>query len=216
MAKTIITVTSLKGGAGKTTSALHLAAYFQQTSKTLLVDADPNRSLREWVSRGSGMPFEVIGEASLAKEAGRFETIIIDTKGRPERDDLDDMITGSDLIVVPCPPDAQAVATLRMLFPQFRQLHATNYRVLLVNVPPLPQKDGEEYRALLDDLQVPVFKRSIRSMKAFKKASVQGCTVEQVRDDKRCALGWYDYEAVGQEIDQLLATRALSRPTNPS
>lgn len=209
MAKTILTVTSLKGGAGKTTTALHLAAFFQQTSQTLLVDADPNRSLREWVSRGAGMPFEVIGEASLAKEAGNFETIIIDTKGRPERDDLDDMITGSDLIVVPCPPDAQAVATLRLLFAQFRQLGATNYKVLLVNVPPAPQRDGEEYRALLADLGIPTFKRSIRSMKAFRKASVQGCTVDQVQDDKRRALGWYDYEAVGEEILAFLSTRTI-------
>ncbi len=208
MAKTILTVTSLKGGAGKTTTALHLAAFFQQTSKTLLVDADPNRSLREWVARGNGMTFDVIGEASLAKEAGNFETIIIDTKGRPERDDLDDMITGSDLIVVPCPPDAQAVATLRLLFAQFRQLNATNYRVLLVNVPPAPQKDGEEYRALLADLGIPTFKHAIRSMKAFKKASVQGCTVDHVQDDRRRALGWYDYEAIGEEIQAILSTKA--------
>lgn len=156
------------------------------------------------------MPFEVIGEASLAKEAGNFDTIIIDTKGRPERDDLDDMITGSDLIVVPCPPDAQAVATLRLLFAQFRQLGATNYKVLLVNVPPAPQKDGEEYRALLADLGIPTFKRAIRSMKAFKKASVQGCTVDQVQDDKRRALGWFDYEAVGEEIVSFLSTKTIN------
>lgn len=211
MSKRIITVTSLKGGAGKTTSALHLAAYYQQTSPTLLVDADPNRSLREWVARGPGLPFQVIGEASLAKEAGKFETIIIDTKGRPERDDLDDMIGGSDLIVVPCPPDAQAVATLRMLFAQFRQLGANNYRVLLVNVPPPPQRDGAEYRALLTDLQIPMFRRSIRSAKAFRKASMQGCTVDQVSDDRRSYVAWYDYEEVGREIDELLAAQNASR-----
>ena len=216
MAKRIITVTSLKGGAGKTTSALHLAAYFQQTSSTLLVDADPNRSLREWVARGPGLPFQVIGEASLAKEAGKYETVIIDTKGRPERDDLDDMITGSDLIVVPCPPDAQAVATLRMLFAQFRHLGATNYRVLLVNVPPPPQRDGDEYRSLLSDLQIPVFKRSIRSAKAFRKASMQGCTVDRVSDDKRSYVAWYDYEEVGREIDEILASQSASRLSRAS
>jgi chromosome partitioning protein len=211
VAKRIITVTSLKGGAGKTTSALHLAAYFQQSSSTLLVDADPNRSLREWVSRGPGMPFHVIGEASLAKEAGKFDTVIIDTKGRPERDDLNDMIAGSDLIVVPCPPDAQAVATLRMLFAQFRHLDADNYRVLLVNVPPPPQKDGEEYRALLEDLKIPMFKRAIRSAKAFRKASMLGCTVDRVPGDPRSYIAWSDYEQVGEEIDNILAGHAALR-----
>lgn len=211
MAKRIITVTSLKGGAGKTTTALHLAAYFQQSSSTLLVDADPNRSLREWVARGAGLPFNVIGEASLAKEAGKYDTIIIDTKGRPERDDLNDMIGGSDLIVVPCPPDAQAVATLRMLFTQFKTLDATNYRVLLVNVPPPPQKDGDEYRALLGDLNIPMFSKSIRSAKAFRKASMLGCTVDRVPGDARSYVAWYDYDAVGQEIDSILAMQNLAR-----
>ena len=121
------------------------------------------------------------------------------------------MIAGSDLIVVPCPPDAQAVATLRMLFAQFRQLGATNYRVLLVNVPPPPQRDGDEYRSLLADLQIPTFKRSIRSAKAFRKASMQGCTVDRVSDDRRSYVAWYDYEEVGREIDEILANQAVSR-----
>jgi len=202
--KRIITVTSLKGGVGKTTTAIHLAAFFQQHSPTLLVDADPNRSLREWIARGPGMPFHVIGEASLAKEAGNYDTIIIDTKGRPERDDLHDMIAGSDMIVVPCPPDAQAVATLRMLFQQFKTLEASNYRVLLTNVPPPPQRDGGEYRSLLYELNIPMFERHIRALKAFKRASERGCTVDQVTDDARRQLGWSDYEDVCREMDSLL------------
>jgi chromosome partitioning protein len=39
----IITVTSLKDGTEKTTTALHLAAYLEQLAPTLLVDGDLNR-----------------------------------------------------------------------------------------------------------------------------------------------------------------------------
>ena len=38
----IVTVASFKGGVGKTTTALHLAAYCQTLAPTLLVDGDLN------------------------------------------------------------------------------------------------------------------------------------------------------------------------------
>jgi chromosome partitioning protein len=40
----IITIASFKGGVSKTTTAVHLAAYLQKRSPTLLIDGDPNRS----------------------------------------------------------------------------------------------------------------------------------------------------------------------------
>ena len=48
----IVTVASFKGGVGKTTTAIHLAAFLQGYAETLLIDADPNRSAQSWASRG--------------------------------------------------------------------------------------------------------------------------------------------------------------------
>jgi chromosome partitioning protein len=59
----IITVASFKGGVAKTTSAVHLAAYFQQKGETVLIDGDPNRSATGWAKRGN-LPFKVIDERS--------------------------------------------------------------------------------------------------------------------------------------------------------
>ena len=47
----IVTVASNKGGVGKTTTAMHLAAYLQQFAPTLLIDNDPNRNSIGWAAR---------------------------------------------------------------------------------------------------------------------------------------------------------------------
>ena len=60
----IITITGYKGGVGKSTVAVHLAAFFSKKGKTVLVDGDPNRTSVAWAERGS-LPFEA--EASLSR-----------------------------------------------------------------------------------------------------------------------------------------------------
>src|SRR5258706_7491014 len=57
----IITIASFKGGVAKTTTAVHLAAYLQDRSPTLLIDGDPNRSATGWSRRGQ-LPFKVVDE----------------------------------------------------------------------------------------------------------------------------------------------------------
>ena len=39
-----ITVTGFKGGVAKSTNSLHLATYFSDKGKTVLLDGDPNRT----------------------------------------------------------------------------------------------------------------------------------------------------------------------------
>lgn len=197
----IVTVASFKGGVGKTTSAVHLAAYLQQQSPALLVDGDPNRSATGWARRG-GLPFQVVDERQAARYARQFEHIVIDTEARPEEEDLKALADGCDLLVVPCTPDALAMDALLQTVEALQALGAGRYRVLLTMVPPFPSRDGEQARADLGNNGLPLFRAEIPRAAAVPKAALAGVTLAELRGDPRASIIWDRYEAVGREIGE--------------
>ena len=54
MAQRVLTIAGLKGGTGKTSTAVNLTAYWAGSRSTLLIDADPNGSASKWYQRGDG------------------------------------------------------------------------------------------------------------------------------------------------------------------
>ena len=194
----IITVASFKGGVGKTTTAVHLAAFFHLRAPTVLVDGDPNRSVTHWDRRGH-LPFKVIDERHVARHVSAYQHVVIDTEARPDNDDLKALAEGCDLLVVPTTPDALSLDALMLTIDAFQQIGATNYRVLLTMIPPKPSRDGEDARQLLQEAHIPLFAGTIRRLVAFQKAALQGKVVLDVHDP-RADHGWADYTRIGEEI----------------
>lgn len=195
----IITTASFKGGVGKTTTAVHVAAYLQMQGETLLVDGDPNRSATRWAKRGAGFPFKVVSEQQAAKYAKDFQHIVIDTQARPEEEDLKDLVDGCDLLILPTTPDVLSLDALMQTIHLMKQLGADRYRVLLTRVPPPPRKDGEDAREMLVGAGFPIFKGRIRELVAFQKAALEGVVVRKV-SDRRAGIAWNEYVAIGKEI----------------
>jgi chromosome partitioning protein len=194
----IITIASFKGGVAKTTTAVHLAAYLQDRSPTLLIDGDPNRSATGWSRRGQ-LPFKVVDERQAAKYARDFEHCVIDTEARPEEEDLRALADGCDLLIIPTTPDALALDALMLTVKVLDRLRATGYRILLSIIPPRPSRDGDEARSTLSEAGLPLLTQGVRRLVAFQKAALAGVPVYAV-DDPRANLGWEDYQQVGKEI----------------
>src|SRR5437588_6338292 len=151
-----VTVASYKGGGGKTTTAVHLAAYLQRLGSTLLIDGDPNRSATRWAKRGS-MPFTIADEKEGAYQARNFQHVVIDTEARPGSADFEALAKGCDLLVVPTVPASLDTDVLILTLGAVRKLAAGKYRVLLTKVPTAPEPDGPQLRSALQREQIPVF-----------------------------------------------------------
>ena len=192
----VVCVAGYKGGVGKTTTAVHLAAYFEQFAPALLVDGDKNRTCLRWAAAGK-LPFRVIHEKQLAMHVRDYEHIVVDSQARPDDEELKDMAAGCDLLVLPTSPDAMSLQVLEITIEALRRLGAANWRTLLTMIPPRPNRDGAEAREYLQEQGLPVFEQGIRRLVAFQRAALEGVTV---RETDRVSLGWEDYCRVGDEI----------------
>ena len=203
----LITVTGYKGGCGKSTTAIHLATYFSglasasgnQRGKTLLIDSDPNRTAIKWSKRGK-LPFIVEDERKAIKLIPGCDYVIVDTPARPNSDDLKELASGCDLLILPTIPD---VVSLEPMLATAQDLPSSaNYRVLLCIVPPYPSKEGEQMRDDLIAGGIPVFNTMIRRTSGFAKSALTGVPIRDLKDKTKVA--WSDYKAVGKEIEEII------------
>jgi chromosome partitioning protein len=195
----IITVTGYKGGVGKSTTAIHIATYFSGLGKTLLVDGDPNHTAVAWGRRGK-LPFEVVTAQQSLKAVGGKDWIIIDTPARPNSEDLAELVTGCDLLVLPTSPD---IVSILPMMDTIGALKDAKYSTLITLVPPRPNKDGEQAQLELREGGYPVFNTVVRRSVAFTRAAVSGVAVRDL-DDARLAASWEDYRSLGSEIEEML------------
>jgi chromosome partitioning protein len=195
-----LTVSSFKGGVGKTTTAIHLAAFLARqdgAESVLLVDGDQNRSASSWCQRGS-LPYKVVPVDAAFRHIPKYQHVVIDTGARPAREDLEPLVDGCDLLILPTTPEAMAVDALVQTVDLLQEIGGDRYRVLLtmVHSNPAVKMAGMAREALAD---LPLFEQSIRRLIAYEKASLAGVLVHQT-GDRMGGVAWSEYESVGKEV----------------
>ena len=195
----IITVAGFKGGVGKTTTAIHLAAYFAQRSdQTLLVDGDPNRSSLSWAKRGT-LPFQVCDLMAAAKASRGKDHVIVDTEAHPDEAELEALAEGCDLLVLPSTPDALALEALLATVDNLKNL--ASYGVVLTMVDSRKKATALQAKETLKQLSIPVFNQMIRRLTAYEKAALVGVPVYDT-GDRFGRIAWGEYESLAKEIER--------------
>jgi len=179
MSPTTIALIGLKGGVGKTTTAVHLAeAGVQRFGSALLVDADPRGSALKWAeSGGEGEPVlssAVIGLATpdLARRLRQLDTparfTIIDTGGGRPEISLGALNT-ADVAIVPITPSVLDVLELGATL-DLATKTVTPAAVLITRA----QANTialRELRAVLEDQELPVLRTVIPDRQSIARAA---------------------------------------------
>lgn len=197
-----ITLSSFKGGVGKTTSAVCLACLLSEYGQTLLIDSDPNRSASTWATAGK-LPCKVATENTATRfmAKNKFDFVIIDTPARPGETEMQELIEGCDLLLLPTTPDALSMSALALTVRSLPK--GTNYQVLLTMIPPPPQRDGQDALKILKEEGLSVLEHGIRLLKVYKDAAAMGLPVYDVKGGKKA---WQDWIALAKldPISELL------------
>jgi chromosome partitioning protein len=185
--RTTITVTQRKGGVGKTTIAICIAAELARRGHDVaLVDSDPQRSASQWAEPGNlefpvhEMALEDTSVSAWAQEVRSIEAglVVIDTA--PNARVMGASIALSNLILVPCTAsglDLEATAQTLAIIDAARERRRDRIKVILI--PNRLDRRTLEGRQLIDELSEfgEIVAPAVGSRSAFVRSFTSGQSV---------------------------------------
>ena len=188
-----IAIISQKGGAGKTTLAIHLAAAAQDAGTiALIVDTDPQATASQWAAWRQDKPPEVIDsppprlavKVRQAREQGA-QWIVIDTP--PHADSAARAaVEVADLVLIPCRPSAFDLSAIETTAKLVQLLRKPAY-VVFVAGPPNAFRVYQEAGELVESYGTRPCPLQIPDRAAYRHASAEGRTVMELEPAGKAA-----------------------------
>ena len=188
----IIAIISQKGGAGKTTLAVHLAtAAIAAGYTTAIIDLDPQGTAASWGDRRTaGAPEVISGQAvrlpaltTAARENGA-DIVILDTA--PNADQTASLAArAADLVLIPCRPstfDLEAIETTLLLAKA-----AKKPAYVVLNAVPPRSGIGKEATEGLRAGGAQVAPHQLSQRAAYGHSVIDGRTAQEFEPDGKAA-----------------------------
>jgi chromosome partitioning protein len=196
----VIAIVSQKGGVGKSTLAVHLAAEAcTQGRRVLLLDLDPQGSAMEWASRRGDRPPDVSGAnpASIGKEIEKarsedYDLVLVDTAPHADHAALQ-AARSADLVAIPCRPSTFDIAAISATLDLCKL--ANKQALVILNAAPIRSRVTAEAEEAIAEKGGKVSPIIIRQRVAFQHCMIDG----------RTAAEYEPGGAAAHEITRLLA-----------
>jgi chromosome partitioning protein len=207
----VIAVATQKGGAGKSTIAIHLAVQAVRArpgAQVVLLDLDPQGSVADWAKRRAApdpivlqaLPGNLGAYLEQAREDG-VDLVVIDTPPHAGAT-IDAAVRAAELVVIPIRPGPFDIAAAAGTVEILRQVGRPGLFVLSQVAAIGPEAD--DTKAVLREIypELPVAKARLGHRKAFMQALISGQAITEF--DRVGAKAAREIEALVREVGGFL------------